>query len=152
MLAKRCKDFDEGDWKEAVEIAPRLRVILNPGSKSKPSVIQSLGAETVPFLSTCEHIPEDTLSADSFYRQSFGKDENGVYYRLSPKLETALYNMYMPAPKWWEQTVGITASQDGRRVFRRKDVITEVANKGGGTHVASLVPNLAISCLNPEGS
>jgi hypothetical protein len=151
LLAKRCKDFDEGDWVEAVEIAARLRVILNRGSKSKPSVIQNLGAEKVPLLSTCEHIPEGTLSADSFYRHSFGKDETGVYYQLSPKLKTPLYKTYMPAPRWWEQIVDITASQHERHVFRRKDVITEVANKGGGTHVASLVPESYDILSQPGG-
>lgn len=36
LLAKRCRDFDEGDWGEAVGMATRLRVILNPGGKGNP--------------------------------------------------------------------------------------------------------------------
>ena len=62
LLAKRCQDFDEGDWGEAVGIAAHLRVILNPGSKKKsPSILQNLGAEKVRLLSTCEHLSEGTL-------------------------------------------------------------------------------------------
>jgi hypothetical protein len=151
LLATRCKDFDEGDWEEAVEIAARLRVILNPGSKSKPSILQRLDAEKVQLLSTCEPIPEHALSADSFYRQRFVKNEEGVYYQLSPKLGTVLYKAYMPALSWWEQMIGITANQQGRYVFRRKDVITEVANKGGGAHVASLVPESYDILSQPGG-
>ena len=36
-------------------------------------------------------------------------------------------------------------------MFRRKDVITEVANKGGGTHVASLVPESYDILSQPGG-
>jgi NAD(P)-dependent dehydrogenase (short-subunit alcohol dehydrogenase family) len=43
LLAKRCNNFDQGDWEEAVEIVTHLRVILNLGSKPKPSVVQSFG-------------------------------------------------------------------------------------------------------------
>jgi predicted component of type VI protein secretion system len=81
LLAKRCRDFDEGDWGEAVGMATRLRVILNPGGKGKPSILQSLGAKKVPLLSTCEPIEDsdNVLEAlGGLYRQRFAKDENGV--------------------------------------------------------------------------
>jgi hypothetical protein len=140
LLSKRCKDYDEGDWEEAIELAARLRVILHPGGKStNPSVLQSLGAEKVPLLSTCEPIPENALMAHSFYRQRFFEDENGVHYELSPKLEEAHYKAYMAAPKWWEQIVGIVGPEPDRSLLRRKNVITDVANQGGGAHVANLV-------------
>ena len=97
LLAKRCQDFDEGDWGEAMGIAAHLRVILNLGGKKKsPSILQSLGAEKVRLLSTCEPLSEGTLESHSLYRQTFGNDEDGVYYRLSPFLgELALLGEFV---------------------------------------------------------
>jgi hypothetical protein len=125
LLAKRCRDFDEGDWGEAVGIAARLRVILNRGSKKKsPSLLQSLGAEKVPLLSTREPIQEDALWAvGGLYRQTFGKDEEGVYYRLWAPLEDASHKAELPAHRWWEQIVGIEEDGSNRLVFSRKSVI-----------------------------
>src|SRR5215210_1234070 len=142
LLAKRCRDFDEGDWGEAVGIAARLRVIFNPGNKKKsPSVLQSLDAEKVPLLSTREPIPEDALGAlGGLYGQTFGKDEEGVYYRLWAQLDNASYKGEMPAHRCWKQTVGIEGNGHDRHMLSRESVITGVANKGGGAHVASLIP------------
>src|SRR5215208_1320936 len=102
LLAKRCRDFDEGDWGEAVGIATRLRVILNPGGKSTPSIIQILGADKVPLLSTCEPIPEDALGASGYlYGQTFAKDKDGLRYELFPKFGDTHYSAEIPARRWW---------------------------------------------------
>jgi hypothetical protein len=141
LLAKRCRDFDAGDWGEAVGMAARLRVILNPGGKKSPSILQSLDAEKLPLLSTCEPIPENALYAvGGLYRQTFAKDETGVSYELSPKLGDTHYRIEIPAPRWWEQVVSIVEDEGDRHVYRRKDVITEIANKDGGAHLAEQIP------------
>src|ERR671920_344865 len=110
--AKRCRDFDEGDWREAVGMATRLTVILNPGGKKTPSILQSFGAEKVPLLGTCEPIEDsdNVLEAlGGLYRQRFAKDESGVFYELMPKLGDAYYSAEVPANRWWEHIVIIVS-------------------------------------------
>jgi hypothetical protein len=50
LLAKRCREFDNGDWGEAPDIATRLRVIFNPGGKSSPSRSPVVSDSSVPVL------------------------------------------------------------------------------------------------------
>jgi hypothetical protein len=144
LLVKRCRDFDEGDWGEAVGMATRLRVILNPGGKKTPSILQSLNAEKVLLLSTCCEPIEDSdnvLEAlGGLYRQRFAKDENGVFYELTPKLGDTHYRAEFPANRWWEHIVSIVDSGGGRHVYRRKDVVAGIANKDGGAHLADSIP------------
>lgn len=140
LLTKRCRDFDQGDWGEAVDIATRLRVIFNRGSKSKPSVLQSLDAQKTRILTTCEprEDSDNILEAiGGLYTQIFSKDENGTAYRLVPRLDGGQYSYKaeIPATRWWDQTIEIVAHDAGKIVYTRKDVITEVANQDGA-HVA----------------
>ncbi len=80
LLAKRCREFDNGDWGEAADMSTRMRVILNPGSKSKTSIIQSLGADKVPLLSTCLPISENGLGVSGgLYTQEFAKYKAGCW-------------------------------------------------------------------------
>jgi hypothetical protein len=152
LLGKRCRDFDEGDWGEAVEIAVRLRVILNPGGKSKPSVVQSLGAEKVPLLSTCEPIPEHALWANGgLYTHGFKKDEQGLHYNLFPRLGNGHYRAEIPAHKWWNQVVDIPSDGHKRVPLTRKDVIATTANEGGGAHVAALASDRYDVISQPGG-
>jgi hypothetical protein len=154
LLAKRCRDFDEGDWGEAVGMATRLRVILNPGGKGTPSILQSLGAKKVPLLSTCEPIEDsdNVLEAlGGLYRQRFAKDENGVFYELTPKLGDTDYRAEFPATRWWEHIVSIVDSGGGRHVYRRKDVVADIANKDGGAHLADSIPESYDVMSRPGG-
>jgi len=152
LLAKRCREFDNGDWGEAADIATRIRVILNPGSKSKPSIIQSLGADKVPLLSTCPPISENALWASGgLYTQEVAKDEDSFRYRLFPHLEDGPYGTELPARQWWEQVVEVGVEEEETYVFRRKDVISGVANKDGGAHLASLIPDSYDVMSKPGG-
>jgi hypothetical protein len=152
LLAKRCREFDNGDWGEAADMATRMRVILNPGSKSKPSIIQSLGADKAPLLSTCEPIPEDALSASgSLYSQRFAKDEPSFRYELFPKFGDTHYSAEIPARRWWDQIVEVGGPEGETHVFRRRDVISGVANKDGGAHLASLIPESYDVMSKPGG-
>jgi len=142
-LAKRCREFDNGDLGEAVDIATRLRVIFNPGGKSALSILQSLDAQKLPLLSSCEPI-EDTpniIEANGqLYSQTFAKDDDGLRYELRPKFGGSSYIVTMPASRWWEQIVEIVTDETGRHVYRRKDVVNGIANKDGGAHVAEVLP------------
>lgn len=154
LLTKRCKDFDEGDWGEAVGIATRLRVIFNPGSKSSPSILQSLDARKTPILTTCEP-REDSDNVlgltGGLYRQRFAKDEDGLHYELFPKLGDSFYRAEIPASRWWEQIVEIVSGETEKHVYRRKDVITGIANKDGGAHVAEMIPESYDILSKPGG-
>jgi hypothetical protein len=72
----------------SADMATRMRVILSPGGKSKPSIIQSLGADKVPLLSTCPPISENALWASG-----------GLYTQGSPKTRTAWARQVPRAPK-----------------------------------------------------
>lgn len=158
LLNKRCREFDGGDWGEAVDIATRLRVIFHPGSPSKhPSILQSLGAEKVPMLSTVEHqedSPNIIASIGGLYTQRFAKDEDGVHYELRPTLWDSHYRFEVPAFRWWEQIVEIKGNEvdnPGRHVYRRKDVVTGVANNDGGAHLANQIPDSYDVLSRPGG-
>jgi hypothetical protein len=152
LLSKRCREFDNGDWGEAADMATRMRVILSPGSKSKPSIIQSLGADKIPLLSTCPPISENVLWASGgLYTQEFAKDENSVDYRLFPHLGNSAYSAKLPARQWWEQVVEVGGQEGEPHVFCRKDVISDIANKDGGAHLASLIPDSYDVMSKPGG-
>jgi hypothetical protein len=154
LLDKRCRDFDEGDWGEAVEMATRLRVILNPGGKKTPSILQSLGAEKVPLLGTCEPIEDSDNVLGTFgglYRQRFAKDENGVLYELTPKLGDTDYKVEFPANRWWEHIVHVVGNGGDRHVYCRKDVVAGIANKDGGAHLADSIPESYDVMSRPGG-
>lgn len=158
LLAKRCRDFDDGDFGEAIDIATRLRVIFHPGSKTKrPSILQSLDAEKVPMLTTTEH--RDTADGvmdlvGGLYRQSFGQDENGPYYELRTKLGDSLFKSEVPADRWWEAVVEIKGDEvddPGRHVYRRVDVAKGIAEHDGGAHLANRLPESHDILTRPGG-
>jgi len=155
LLAKRCAEFDAGDWGEAVDIATRLRVIFHPGSPSKhPSILQSLDAEKVPILNTTEPIEDSDNIIEvigGLYRQSFAKDEHGTHYELRPLFGDSRYRAEAPAFRWWDQTVNIVAAEAGKHVYTRKDVVVGVANYEGGTHLASRIPDSYDVLSRPGG-
>lgn len=153
LLAKRCRDFDNGDWGEPADMATRMRVILNPGGKSSPSILQSLGSEKVPLLTTCRPIPETALwSSGNLYIQQFAKDEHSSRYELFPSFGEGSYGgAEIPARQWWDQIVEIGGDGDDRHVFRRKDVISGVANKDGGAHLANAIPDSYHVMSKPGG-
>ena len=164
LLEKRCRDFDGGDWGEAVDISARLRVIFHPGNPSKhPSILQSLEAGKVPVLSTVEPV-EDTpnviASPGGLYSQRVSNDENGVSYSFMPLFAGAYgsgpysYRDTVPANRWWDQVVEIKGDEvgnPGRHVYRRKDVVTGIANKDGGAHLAKTIPDSYDVLSRPGG-
>lgn len=157
LLNKRCREFDGGDWGEAVDIATRLRVIFHPGNPSKhPSILQSLGAEKVPMLSTVEHredSPNIIASIGGLYTQRFAKDD-GLHYELRPTLWDSHVRFEVPASRWWEQIVEIKGDEvgnPGRHVYRRKNVVTGVANNDGGAHLANQIPDSYDVLSRPGG-
>jgi hypothetical protein len=88
-----------------------------------------------------EPIPEDALWASGYlYSQSFAKDEHSFSYELFPKFGDTHYSAEIPARRWWDQIVEVGGPEGEPHVFRRRDVISGVANKDGGAHLASLIP------------
>lgn len=158
LLEKRCREFDGGDWGEAVDIATRLRVIFQEGSRSKnPSILQSLEARKVPMLSTVEHRenPDNVISLEGgLYRQTFGKDDDGSYYELRPTLGDAPFRFEVPAFRWWDEIVQIKGDEvgnPGRHVYRRMDVAKGIAEYDGGAHLASRIPESHDVLTRPGG-
>lgn len=158
LLKKRCREFDSGDWGEAVDIATRLRVIFHTGKKSSsPSILQSLEAEKVLMLSTIEHRENaDNLIAldGGLYRQTFGKDENGPYYELRTILGDSFFKSEVPADRWWKgvvQVKGDEVGNPGRHVYRRVDVVKGIAEHDGGAHLASRIPESHDVLTRPGG-
>lgn len=159
LLEKRCREFDDGDWGEAVDIATRLRVIFQEGSKTKnPSILQSLEARKVPMLSTVEPVEdsENVLALiGGLYQQRFAKDENGLRYELRPKLGDSLGGTFqVPAFRWWEGIVEIKGDElddPGRHVYRRMDVAKGISEHDGGAHLAGQIPESHEILTRPGG-
>lgn len=157
LLQKRCAEFDDGDWGEAVDIATRLRVIFHPGSRSKPSILQSLDAGKVPVLGTTEHreTADGVLSMEGgLYRQTFGSDGTSLYYELRPILGDSLSRFEIPANRWWEGIVHIKGDEvdnSGRHIYRRVDVVKGIAEHDGGAHLATRMPESHHVLTRPGG-
>lgn len=157
LLEKRCREFDAGDWGEAVDIATRLRVIFQPGGGSKLSILQSLDARKVPMLSTVEPIknPESVdMMMAGLYRHRFAKDESGAYYELRPKLGDFLSGFQVPAFQWWNGIVEIKGDEmgnPGKHVYRRMDVVKDISEHDGGAHFASKISESYDVMTRPGG-
>lgn len=159
LLDKRCREFDDGDWGEAVDIATRLRVIFQEGSKTKnPSILQSLEARKVPMLSSVEPREEDSENViaiiGGLYREQFAKDEAGLHYELRPKLGDLFSRYEAPAYRWWNGIVEIKGDEvgnPGRHVYRRMDVAKGISEHDGGAHFASKIPESYEVLTRPGG-
>jgi hypothetical protein len=158
LLRKRCDDFDAGDWGEAPDIATRLRVIFSQGKKSSsPSLLQSLDARKVPVLTTCEprEDSENILEVigNELFSQTMAKDENGLRYELAPMFGNGSYRAEIPAHRWREGIVQIVSDEatETKHVYRRMDVIKNIAEKDGGAHVAEMIPEAHDVLTRPGG-
>ncbi len=159
LLEKRCDAFDSGDWGEAVDIATRLRVIFQEGSKLKnPSILQSLDARKTPMLSSVEPREEDSDNLvaimGGLYMEMFSRDDDGLRYELRPKLGDLLFRYEVPAFRWWNgivQIKGDEVSNPGRHVYRRMDVAKGISENDGGAHFASSIPESYEVLTRPGG-
>jgi hypothetical protein len=87
------------------------------------------------------------------YGQTFAKDEGGWFYELAPTFGDNFYRAEIPAFRWWEQIVQIVKDETTgtKHVYRRKDVIKNIAEKEGGAHVAERIPESYDVLSKPRG-
>lgn len=131
FLDLSCKSFDKGYLHEAKRLATTIRVLLHDTIQSH-SLLGMLGLKSkIGFYDTClDFNPKNILSHNGIIRVRLS-DIDAVYE--APLDDTPLgMNHSKPFEDWWNKLV--FASPDGNG-FTRKKLVTDLANKEGGTHV-----------------
>jgi hypothetical protein len=154
MLVSNCLEYDLGDKDAGLEIAHRLRVILHQ-TRSSHSIVHQLGLDASDFISTAkrdsfkmvaiEESGEEEVLTPEFPLTNpvwFSGEQALIYY---PRLEAETGNS-LPFAVWWEGEV--ICEHDNRISFTRKRLITDFANKLGGSHLDPELPALLSSIAN----
>ena len=130
FLERSCTLFDGGYPDEAIRIATTLRVIFHQTHKSE-SLLNLLGIrDEIRILSTVRQVDDEvTALFDGVAILS----SSGIRANIS-----TYSGALIGVDSWWNQVVAITSP--GIRHTRRS-IVLSAANKDGGAHVASALPN-----------
>ncbi|UDM70701.1 hypothetical protein [Vagococcus fluvialis] len=126
-LQLSCDNYDNGKEFAVIEMATRLRVLLNDKGRNI-SLFQHLGLKNINFVNTAFEIDEDNILDDSCLVY-ISPDENFEFMKYYPFLDRAEKNL-IPFEEWWNQTV----YRDSEKRFTRADIILHIADKEGGAH------------------
>jgi len=129
--------YDEGDEKEALRIAVSLRVLFHQTSNST-AVLTTLSAFD------CEMVTDykEEVSATDWEVREGNKTTRTIFSgqismgvgSWAKQLPTNDFPRKLKASEWWNATV----LQLHDQVFSRREIVTLIANKDGGTHLDSL--------------
>jgi hypothetical protein len=131
FIETSCTVYDAGNRSEAVRIGTSLRVLLHDTSTST-SLLTHLGAKQVQMLSTC---PVNVTGPSGHPPMAFDGLAAFSARGILPKLGMSSTKIELSANEWWEQVVFIAG--DG---VTRKIIALAAANKDGGAHVDSDLP------------
>lgn len=136
FLASSCELYDLGRVNEAIRIATSLRVLFHDTAKST-SLIQHAGVKKLWLLSTCDDIPKHAEFFPNLTKLQL--NPQAALAEFIPKLDTAATKRIVPLSTWWGQDVVYLHRSANVRV-RRRDLVLMAANKDGGAHVDTTVP------------
>ncbi len=145
FIQRSCEIFDQGYWDEAIRIATQLRIILNPGSGNKKSLLQHLGVNRqIKLLSTCEGASPNAVSYQGMGAFEYKSDGVATTMKFYAPLDNipVSWASEMKVHEWWDQIVYVLAPQavdQSSLVLRRKDIILTAANKDGGAHFDAML-------------
>lgn len=141
FLAAACSRFDEGDAEEATEIASKARVLLHDTDTSRSLLGQVKVKDRISYLNTADPLdPRNLLShhgllvikmtiprsGQATFDPSTG--EGGQYV---PALGDGPVRL-SPFQHWWHE---IVIKDQAGTTWTRKQIVLELANKEGGSHV-----------------
>lgn len=143
FLNSSCLLYDQGREAEAIRIATCVRVLAYDSPRST-SILSHLGVkDQLGFIDRGPSFPSDprviTIGFGLCYLQST-IGGTGQETRLSPCLDSEDPQRNHPPVSfddWWSRTI-LKDQRD--QVFSRKDFVLMAANKDGGAHVDSKLP------------
>ncbi|MGV8956603.1 hypothetical protein [Lactococcus lactis] len=128
MLQLSCNNYDAGKKFVSIDIATRLRVLLHD-TKQSTSLLSHLGHKNIKFLNTAYPIDYQNLMPDyCLVGISYSSDDDALVFL--PFLHTSEVKDWIEFDKWWTQPI----YRNGSSTITRKQLILQIANKGGGAH------------------
>ncbi|HPW31192.1 MAG TPA: hypothetical protein PLL01_17555 [Rhodoferax sp.] len=120
--------FDEGATAEAVRLAQTVRVLVHD-TRNSTSLLELLQKKDVLFFDTAaKELPADQ-GQTALVATEIGPAECAVV----PILDSDLVNTQMVSfDTWWN---GVAIVDFKRQVFKRKDIVLNLANDLGGAHI-----------------
>lgn len=133
VLLRRSADaFDIGHEDEDIRLAQSIRVLFHQ-TKASHSIFGQLGG-TPKMLDTSMMLIQGNLIGEMPLLQTGIGGRSGT--RFFAPLSKAFRKNLIPFENWWQQLV---FKHEDRIRFSRKDLVLQMANKEGGSHVD---PNL----------
>lgn len=132
LLRRSADAFDEGYEDEDIRLAQILRVLFHHtrNSKSLFSQIAKYKADVLKVIDTSFFIEENNEINETPLIQT--RMEFGKIPKFSAPLSDALRKHSIPFKNWWRQ---ICISNGEKYKLSRADLILQLANKEGGSHI-----------------
>jgi hypothetical protein len=125
------KSYDEGFEDEAQRLAATIRVLFHDTSSST-SLLTHLGMKNNIYLisSTSQYVPANLISYLGLLTMKMTVGVGGEY-EPNCNSHDDMPNKWLKFNDWWNEIV----IDDKNNVFSRRDLILDVSNKDGGSHV-----------------
>lgn len=133
FLCQSCKSYDQGNLFEGKRLAHSLRVLLHDKGKSK-SLLNQLGLKSVRFFDTADEFDSDNLVGYAGLLKFKFQNSEGYRPWVAPKGVRENPSM-LTFPDWWNNTVIASPKQPKRIRFCRRDLVLNIAETDGGSHV-----------------
>lgn len=137
FLLSSCISYDKGNIQEAKRMANCLRILLHD-TKSSKSLLGQLGAKKKRFFNTCkEKDPENLAPHLPLISFRFNNNEGYRPWIIpSGTPEKPPKRSKVNFSDWWNMPVIVTSPTKPNRIsFCRREIILNVANTDGGSHV-----------------
>lgn len=135
FLRNSCEQYDKGYYSEGKRIAATIRLLVHD-TKSSISLLNHLNVKTkLYYFNTA--IPNTKFGLTGIRTTSEGNGKTEYYPPLNNLSEPRKQRSWVTFETWWEDMMVLS---DGKNNFSRKDLVTTLANKDGGSHVDKKLP------------
>ncbi|OAI48212.1 hypothetical protein AYO44_07570 [Planctomycetaceae bacterium SCGC AG-212-F19] len=137
FLETSCRDYDAGNWEEAIRIATTLRVIFHHTNNST-SLLSHLGETTINLLSTCGQRASTYQDGfwPGFLQARICIEPPSTEFHPNLGTRPGCHKQVLLSYWWHTEMVFFCAG----RKFKRKQLVLDAANKDGGSHVDAALP------------
>lgn len=132
FITNSCTAIDRGELAEGVRVATAIRVTVHQTPVST-SLLTHLCQPNVILLSTGRLSPTVVWGESGLTRMVLSSDGRT---RIEASLGTVPGHQIVPLDTWWNEVILVF----GDHRVRRRDLVLAAANKDGGAHVDSAVP------------
>jgi hypothetical protein len=137
FIEASCREYDAGNVDEGIRIATALRVIFHHTAAST-SLLTHLCAMNTEILSTAGRRPGSHPDGywPALVQIKYDVATNTLECNPTFDCRPSAHRM-LPASAWWDTEL---VFYGGRKRFKRKPLVLHAANKDGGAHVDSELP------------